>query len=40
MQRQQTILRQSKQQAMSAHYTASQPATQPKGRVLLPAAPL
>jgi len=40
MQRQPTILRKSRQQAMSAHYTRSQPATRPKGRVLLPAAPL
>ena len=40
MQRQPAILRKSRQQAMSAHYTCSQQATQPKGRVLLPAAPL
>jgi len=40
MQGQPTILLKSRQQAMSAHYTRSQPARRPKGRVLLPAAPL
>jgi len=40
MQRQPAPLRKSRQQAMSAHYTPSQPATQPQDCVLLPAAPL
>ena len=40
MQRQPVLLRKSRQQAMSAHYTRSQPATRQKGCVLLPAAPL
>jgi len=39
-QRQPALLRKSRQQAMSAHYTHSQPATRPEGRVLLTAAAL